>query len=177
MTVKTRMKMTMSRILKYALLLFISTALVSTSVKAHKFYMSITDMEYNPENKSLQIVMKLFADDIEAVLENENNVRIILGSEKEHPKTDEYLTKYIGTHFFIEQSRGSKQISFVGKEVDKDYTWVYLEVENFKVKDETLISNSMLLDYFSEQTNKVNYNNTIKTISFTLFKNNISKEF
>jgi hypothetical protein len=134
-------------------------------------------MEYNPEKKSLQIVMKLFADDIEAVLEKENNVRIILGSKKEHPKTDEYLTKYINTHFFIEQSRGSKQISFVGKEVDKDYTWVYLEVKNFKVKDETFISNSMLLDYFSEQTNKVNYDNTNKTISFTLFKNNISKEF
>ncbi|MFT5667408.1 MAG: putative adenine nucleotide alpha hydrolase (AANH) superfamily ATPase [Vicingaceae bacterium] len=172
-----KMQMKMSRILKYALVLFISTALLSSHVKAHKFYMSITDMEYNPDNKSLQIVMKLFTDDIEKVLEKENYVRIILGAEKEHPKTDEYLYKYIGTHFFIEQSKGSKQISFVGKEVDKDYTWVYLEVKNFKVKDETLISNSMLLDYFSEQTNKVNYNNTLKTISFTLFKNNISKEF
>ncbi len=139
--------------------------------------MSITDMEYNPTTKSLQISMKLFVDDLELVLEREREIKCFLGTEKEHPKSNEFITAYVGTHFFVEQSKGSLPVTFIAKEVDKDYAWIYLEVKNFKVKDQTLLTNSMLFDYFNEQTNKVNYTKEEEIISFTLFKENISKEF
>ncbi len=138
--------------------------------------MSITDMEYNPTTKSLQISMKLFVDDLELVLEKEQDVKCFLGTEKEHTRTNEFIKAYVSTHFFVEQSKGSLPLTYVGKEVDKDYAWIYLEVKNFKVKDETLLTNSMLTEYFKEQTNKVNYKKE-EVISFTLFKESISKEF
>lgn len=139
--------------------------------------MSITEMEYNSDKKSLQVVMKLFIDDAETVLEKENDVRLFLGTEKEHSNTNQFLQKYLFTHFIIEQSKGSLELNFVGKEVDKDYVWVYFEIPKFKIKDETLLSNTMLLDYFPEQINKMNYIKGKEEVSFSLFKNNISKEF
>lgn len=139
--------------------------------------MSITDMEFNPETKSLQISMKLFVDDLDAVLEKEQEVKVFLGTKKEHSEADQFIKEYLNTHFFIEQSKGSLPVTFIGKEVDKDYTWIYLEVKNFKVKDETLLTNSMLIDYFIDQTNKINYKEGEEIISFTLYKENISKEF
>ena len=158
-------------------LLFSITLFLGNSANAHKFYMSITDMEYNPTTKSLQISMKLFVDDLELVLERECEIKCFLGTEKEHPKSNEFIKAYVGTHFFVEQSKGSLPVTFIGKEVDKDYAWIYLQVKNFKVKDQTLLTNSMLFDYFNEQTNKVNYTKEEEVISFTLFKENISKEF
>ena len=174
---KKMMKMNKSLLFKVFTLLFSITLLLGNTSNAHKFYMSITDMEYNSKSKSLQISMKLFVDDIEQVLEKEQDVRMLLGTEKEHPNTDQFIKTYLKTHFFIEQSKGSIPITFIGKEVDKDYAWIYLEVKNFKVKDETLVTNSMLLDYFTEQTNKINYKKGEEVISFTLFKENVSKEF
>tara|TARA_B110000503_G_scaffold141260_1_gene234219 strand:+ start:2166 stop:2585 length:420 start_codon:yes stop_codon:yes gene_type:complete len=139
--------------------------------------MSITDMEYNPATKSLQISMKLFVDDLELALGKEQEVKCFLGTKKEHSRSNEFIKTYVNTHFFIEQTKGSLPVTFIGKEVDKDYAWIYLEVKNFKVKDETLLTNSMLFDYFTEQTNKINYKKEEEVISFTLFKKNVSKEF
>jgi len=139
--------------------------------------MSITDMEYNSSSKSLQISMKLFVDDFELVLEKENDKKYFLGTEKEDTNANEFIKKYLSTHFFVEQSKGSLPVTFVGKEVDKDYIWIYLEVKNFKAKDETLLTNSFLIDYFSNQTNKVNYKKQDEVISFTLFKGKVSEEF
>ena len=121
--------------------------------------------------------MKLFADDLEFVLEKEQNVKVFLGTEKEHEKADDFIKSYLNTHFFIEQSKGSLPLTYVGKEIDKDYTWIYIEVKNFKVKVETLLTNSMLIDYFKDQTNKVNYKKGDEVNSFTLYNQNISKEF
>ncbi|MDA9312278.1 hypothetical protein OAD50_04790 [Vicingaceae bacterium] len=160
----------------FALIITI-TLLLGNSVDAHKFYISITDMEYNVTNKSLQISMKLFLEDLDFVLEKENEVNCFLGSEKEHSKSNEFIKAYVNTHFFVEQFKGSLPLTFVGKEVDKDYAWIYLEVKNFKVKDETLLTNSMFIDYFKEQTNKMNYKKEAEVFSFTLFNGNISKEF
>ena len=166
-----------SLLFKVFSLLFSITILLGNTANAHKFYMSITDMEYNAESKSLQISMKLFVDDFEQVLEQEQEVRILLGTEKEHPNANVFIKEYINTHFIVEQSKGSLPVTFIGKEVDKDYAWIYLEIKNFKVKDGTLLTSSMLLDYFTEQTNKINYKKGEEIISFTLFKENLSKEF
>ncbi|MBL4710761.1 MAG: hypothetical protein JKY48_20245 [Flavobacteriales bacterium] len=165
------------QVISKAKFLFLFFILLANTADAHKFYMSITDMQYNSKTKSLQVVIKLFVDDIESVLEKENNVRIFFGTDKEHQDADKLLQSYLNSHFIIEQSRGSLSSKFVGKEVDKDYLWVYLEFEKFKVKDESTISNSLLIRYFSEQTNKVNYQNGAQLKSFTLHKNSIAQEF
>lgn len=139
--------------------------------------MSIADMEYNPKTKSLQVVIKFFVDDFEKVLEQENNVRLFLGTEKEHEEADRFIQNYLNSHFIIEQSKGSLASTFIGKEVDKDYVWAYLEFDKFKVNESSSISNTLLVKYFSEQANKVNYKNGAVTNSFTLHKNKITEEF
>jgi len=170
-------KKTNNFLVKASALLFFFTLLVGNSSSAHKFYMSITDMEYNPSTRSLQISMKLFVNDLEMVLEKEQKARILLGTKKEHPETDNFISAYVNTHFIVEQSKGSLPVTFIGKEVDKDYAWIYLEVKKFKVKDETLLTNSTFLDYFPDQSNKINFKNGAEVVSFTLYKQNASNQF
>lgn len=151
--------------------------LVGSTVSAHKFYMSIADMEYHPESKSLQVVVKLFVDDFEKVLEQKNAVRLFLGTDKEHPEADNYIKKYLNSHFIVEQPKGSLSATFVGKEVDKDYLWVYFEFKKFKVKESSTLYNSLLIKEFPTQTNKVNYKNGKQNKSFTLYKSKLTEEF
>lgn len=158
-------------------LFFIGFLLIVNQANAHKFYMSICDMEYNPKSKSLQVVIKFFADDLEYVLEKESSERIFIGTPKEHEKTDTFLQEYLNKHFIVEQKKGSLNYNYIGKETDKDYTWVYLEYKNFKPDDSAFLTNNLFISYFKEQANKVNYTNGKLVNSFTLHQNKIAEEF
>lgn len=164
----------MKKYINFLLLLIVTG---TSSVNAHKFYMSITEIEYNEKNKSLEVVITFFINDLEEVLEKENDAKIYLGSEKENVKADDFLKKYLSQHFIIEQEKGSLAFNYIGKEVDKDYAYAYIEFKGFKKKSSSLLTNTLLINYFPEQTNKVNFSSSYKTSSFTLHKNKVSEEF
>ena len=139
--------------------------------------MSICDMEYNAKTKSLEIVVKLFVDDFEKVLERETGDPIFIGEENENWKTDEFITTYFETHFQISQNEKRLPNKYVGKEIDKDYAWVYIEIPHFKLNKPSILKNTLLIDYFDSQTNKVNYKNGQFTNSFTLHQHKTEQEF
>lgn len=176
-TRKKMMKNKTSIFPRVAILLFVAFFQLTNATHAHKFYMSICDMEYNPKSKSLEIVVKLFVDDFEETLERETGDPIFIGEENENWKTDEFITSYFQSHFQISQNGKTLTNKFIGKEIDKDYAWVYIEVPNFKVDKSSTLKNSLLIDYFESQTNKVNYKNGQITNSFTLHKHKTEQEF
>jgi hypothetical protein len=121
--------------------------------------MSTADVKYQPETKTLQTTIKLFTDDIEKVINEENGVKIFLGTDKEAKETDQYLEKYILSHFDLKTKNETVKLFYLGKEVDQDYTWVYLESNEISSPKRIEIINSLLIDYFEEQNNKVNFEN------------------
>lgn len=133
---------------------------ISISINmAHKFYMSATGVKYQIESKTLQTTIKLFTDDIEKAINEENNIKCFLGTKKEAIETDQLLEKYILSHFKLKTKNNEIKLSFLGKEVDQDYTWIYLESNEINSPKRIEIINSILIDYFEEQTNRVNFEN------------------
>ncbi len=126
---------------------------------AHKFYMSTTDVKYHSETKTLQSTIKLFTDDIEKVINEENGIKIFLGTEREVKETDHLLEKYILSHFELKTKNETVKLTFLGKEVDQNYTWIYLESNEISSPKRIEIINSLLVDYFEEQSNRVNFEN------------------
>src|SRR5690554_2872150 len=159
---------------KIILLLFVLASHQFAS--AHKFYMSITEMQYNEESSYLEIIIKLFTDDIEKALEQNADSSIFLGTPKESPLTDDLLQDYLKKHFSIKNEQ-KVTINFLGKEVDKNYTWVYLEVPNFNPEIEYEIKNSLLIDLFDTQANRINYYYKEETHSLNLHKDQLSGHF
>lgn len=144
---------------------------------AHKFYMSITEMHYNENNGYLEIIIKLFTDDIEKALEQKSDSSIFLGSPKESPQANALLKNYIQKHFTLKTGEQYLDIRFLGKEVDKDYTWAYLEVKDFDPEKKYSLKNSILIDLFDSQLNRVNYYYKEKTHSLNLHKDQRSSQF
>ena len=62
---------------------------------AHKFYVSITKIEYVKEKSSLQIITKIFIEDIEDALQKRYDPSISLDTKKETETADEDLKNYI----------------------------------------------------------------------------------
>jgi hypothetical protein len=120
---------------------------------AHKFYVSITKIEYVKEKSSLQIITKIFIDDIEDALQQRYNPSISLDTKKETAAADEDLKKYILQKINIKVNGKAVSLNYIGKEYDTDMVVAYMEVTGLKELKTITIENKILLDVFSEQQN------------------------
>jgi len=134
------------------LFLVISLPLI-LSFTAHKFYVSITKIEYSQEEKSLQIITKLFIDDIEDVLQERYSPSISLDPEKETSEDANFLKEYILQKLKIKVNGTPVKLIYLGHEYENDVVKSYIEVENISELKTIEVENKMLIDLFEEQQN------------------------
>ncbi len=121
----------------------------------HEFYISVTQIDHNPKNESLEITVKMFTDDIENAIETFENVELNLGNEKEHESSTDFIKNYVIENFELSQNGKDIDLEFLGKEVELDITWCYLEAKNIKNISSLTVENNLLIDILETQTNIV----------------------
>jgi len=139
---------------------------------AHKYYISLTKIDYIKDKKEVQITMRFFIDDIENTLQNRFNISLELATKQENKKANFYLETYITQKFKVNINDEDKVYRYLGKEYDNDVVFFYLEISDIENINKIVVQNSMLFEEFEEQENyvKLNINNTKKT--FILIKAN-----
>ncbi|WP_108802342.1 DUF6702 family protein [Aquimarina sp. Aq107] len=154
------------------LLIILSVFLVSLSsfTVLHKFYVSVTQIEYIEEQKSLQIISRIFIDDIEEVLKKRYDETIELVSDKQEEKVDQYLTTYLKQKLSITVNGEEVFFDFIGKEYDNDLVLCYLEVKNIESLRTIVVSNQVLMDFFDDQQNIIHVKKQKKRKSLILEK-------
>ncbi len=121
----------------------------------HPFYFSLTQINHNPNTESLEITLKLFTTDIEDALEAQGTGSLFLGEEKEAKEADRYLSTYLEQNLKLKVNGEAVQYEYLGKEVELDVVWCYLEVLSVPEVKEMEIKNTLLLDLYEEQQNVV----------------------
>ncbi|WP_405207901.1 DUF6702 family protein [Aquimarina sp. LLG6339-5] len=154
------------------LLIILSVFLVSLSsfTALHKFYVSVTQIEYKEEEKSLQIISRIFVDDIEEVLRKRYDETIELVSNEPEERVDQYLTTYLKQKLSIIVNGEEVFFNFIGKEYDNDLVLCYLEVENVESLKTIVVSNQVLMDFFDDQQNIIHVKKQKKRKSLILEK-------
>lgn len=135
----------------------------------HKYYVSITQIEFVEEQQSVQIISRIFIDDFESVLRKRYDENITLDRGDDETQIDDYIKKYLLTK--IEISINNKEVipNFIGKKYDDGIMHCYLEIENIKSISTFQIKNKVLFDMFEDQKNviRTNINNKNKTVVLT----------
>jgi len=121
----------------------------------HKFYVSVTQIEYVEEKESLQIITRIFIDDIEDLLQTRYDKTIILGPKKDSKMIDLYLEKYFNQKFKVKVNGKSLTYNFLGKKYEEDLMICFIEIENLKGLKSIEVTNELLMDMFEEQQNIV----------------------
>ncbi len=155
------------KVFKFLIIIFIIPLFAFTSV--HKYYISVTQVNFVKEKESVQIISRLFIDDFENVLKSKYDEKIVL-AEKDEPKIiDTYINRYLQDK--IKLSINNKEVTFyfIGKEYEGDIIRCYLEVENVKSIESFSITNSVLFDLHNDQQNivKTNINSKNKSVILT----------
>ena len=155
--------------MKHYKLLGLITFFIFTSFSpAHKFYVSVTEIEHSQKSQSLQIVSRVFIDDLEDVLRERYDDKIRLGKDNETPGVQDIFEKYLDQKMKISLDNKSREINYVGREYDNDMVMFYIEIENVKGFHNIKVLNTMLMDLFDEQKNLVHVENKGNTKSLIL---------
>jgi len=149
------------------MVLFVS---LSSFISLHKYYVSVTDIEYAKETKSLQIISRLFVDDFEKVLKE----RYIDTLSLDDNLADFYIKKYFAKKLQITVNNERQQFNFIGKEIDGDMVHCYFEVENISKIQSINVTNKLLFDTYENQQNITHLKIKDKKKSFLFIKDKSS---
>lgn len=139
------------------------------SFTAHKFYLSLVQIEHVKEKQSVQIIISVFMDDIELALNENNNIDLRLSTKKEPENSEDYMKEYLQKNFYLKIDGALKNFNFLGKEYKGDEVFFYLEIENIENIHQLEIVNTILVQHFPKQQNliklKVNGKNKSKLLN------------
>lgn len=127
----------------------------NTQIESHPFYVSICQIDYNRENESLEISLKIFIDDIEEIMEKEGVGRLYLGEVKENKESDKYISRYLAQQFKIKVDGQETSLEYLGKETDVDAIWCYMEGVGVSPFSSVEIRNSIFMEHIESQVNIV----------------------
>ena len=173
MVCKDAIKQYNMKLIRTAFLLLVLPLFAFTG--AHKFYISVTNVDYSEKDQAVQIITRVFIDDMNAVLKERYEFASSLGTDKESSVDKEYLERYLRTKFLVEINGETVKYDFIGHKYDSDMVICYLEVPNIPI--ETLkqigITNEVLTDIYDDQQNVVHMKVNGKKKSHVLVKSRI----
>ena len=139
--------------------------------------MSITNIEYVADKQELQIMSRVFIDDLEKMLRARVNDDIILNYGRDESAIDQYLEKYINNKLKISLDEQDQKLSFLGKEYENDAVILYVKVSGVSQFNTCGITNKILFEVFDDQQNIVKIKTASKSRSFLLIADNSSQIF
>lgn len=130
----------------------------------HEFYFSLTEIEYVKEKKAIQIISKVFTDDLETMLRKRLNENIVLDFGIDEKGVNQYIVNYYRDKLVIAINDEKMEYSFIGKEYEEDSVLLYFEINDVPEPNTMEITNQILFDTFDAQQNiiKIKHNKEIK---------------
>ena len=86
----------------------------------HAFHISKTDMIFQPAEKTVQITMHVFIDDLEKGLEKQGASKLFVGTEREQKDVNALVMNYLQQHFSIQLNDKKTLYTWVIKEFRKN---------------------------------------------------------
>lgn len=133
--------------------LFLAFCLLPFNVEAHRFHTSFTRMDYNAEQKLVEMTIQVFAHDLEAALARQEGKRVDLETTA---KVDEAIIKYLSNRFVLKNGKGEqKKLRWVGMEQKTDAVWLYIEIEMPEGLEDATLENRIFQEMLNDQVNLV----------------------
>ncbi len=138
-------------LISWASMLPLPTGVVEKSV--HPFYLAVTEINHNSAAKTLEISCKMFADDLESILEKNYRTTLDITTDKDKSQFDRLVPDYVSKHISLTVDGKPVKYNFIGYEYDKESVYAYFEAEQIGTVSKMEVNNSMLCDFQNEQIN------------------------
>lgn len=134
---------------------------------SHPLHVSICDIEYQEDQKSLEISSRMFVDDLELSLSARFKVDNYF-DKRDKSLIDNDLKEFLAEKLKLQINGKPVDLNYLGYEIENDVLWCYLEVSKVKSIKNIDLEYTVLLDTFDDQFNLVHvrYQGTTKSLRF-----------
>jgi hypothetical protein len=134
----------------------------------HPFYLSVTEINYNPDSKRIELSVRMFTDDFENALRAQYKQSIDLINPKDINQMNQFVREYIGKNLEIIADGKPVPVKFLGYEKDQDVIWSYFESEELLKPGHYRITNTLLYQHIESQSNIIHCNHAGQKKSYKL---------
>ncbi|MBS1564727.1 MAG: hypothetical protein JST39_10075 [Bacteroidetes bacterium] len=89
----------------------------------HPFYVSVTEINHNAKQQTLEISCKTFLDDMEKTLTKQYKMPVELTKPKDPKKAQDMVAEYIRRHLVLKVDGKPVTMEFVGFETEGASLW------------------------------------------------------
>ena len=123
----------------------------------HPFHVSVTEINHNAKDKTLEISCKIFTDDFEDALSRKYKTKVDLVQPKDKPAMDKLVNDYIKNHLAVKADNKGRVMDYIGFEVENEAVYVYMQVNDIPTITRADVTNSVLYDLFNDQTEIIHF--------------------
>jgi hypothetical protein len=126
----------------------------------HKFYLSVSKVNYSVEDKALQMVSRVFIDDIELAINQRYGIVLALDTEAEQKSmTQQTISRYLSRMLQLRVNNELVESHLVGYTYEADQILLLVEFKDitFSTTTNMEFQNRLLTDVFEEQQNLVHF--------------------
>ena len=138
----------MASILYKWLIVFSLTGFINTH---HPIFVSVTEINHNAANKSLEISCKIFTDDLEQTLRQQNKIKVDLLNPASKQAMNVLVNNYIKKHLQLKVDDKAVVLEFVGFEQQEEGIISYFEVKNMATVKKLDVTNTILYESRPQQ--------------------------
>jgi hypothetical protein len=147
-------------------------SLLTILFEIHPLHVSVTEIEMDEKDKRLEIMMRVFIDDLELTLrQNLHQPALDILSLSENGR-DEIVSDYLKDHVKLSLDSKIQKIKYIGHEQEESAFIFYVEVSNVKKWKTIQVQNDIIMNTFSDQSNLVHVTVGEKVKSLRLTKSN-----
>jgi hypothetical protein len=133
----------------------------------HPYYISMTEIEQDKQNNTLEISVRIFTDDLEKTIRTTYSGKVDLLNKDEKANSEKLIQQYITKHLSLKVDGKVLDLEFDGFESEEGSIWSYFECPNISSLKTLEVNNTILYDYKQEQVNFIHvkalgYDETIK---------------
>lgn len=136
-------------------ILSLSLVIVALAPKAlaHRYHTSVTRLEYNADERVVEITVQTFADDLDAVLTKRTGCPVRVDASR---ASGTLLFGYLQSVFQLKSGAQEAELQWVGMELKGNTAWIYLQAKVTEGRSKISLRNDFLFDLFEDQVNIVN---------------------
>ena len=120
---------------------------------AHPFYVSVVEINHNAKEKTAEISIRIFTEDLEATLRKYSNTKVDLLHPANKSEVDKLLNDYIQHKLQLKIEGKPVTMNYLGYEQQLESIWTYLEVKDVPTMHKVTVNCSLLYDYQDKQSN------------------------
>lgn len=136
----------------------------------HPLHVSVTEIEFDEKDKALEIMMRVFIDDLETTMKDRLKQPELDILSPKGITVDQMMTDYLDSHFKITLDGKPQKINYLGHEREGEAFIFYIEVSNVKKWKTIQILNDIITETFEDQSNLVHVTVKGKVKSLRLTK-------